>query len=54
MQDVKPQALKGDWAKLGKLIRDIRVGLLTTVDLDGRFHTRPVQTLQLEAFPWLA
>src|SRR5271169_3192503 len=48
MQDVKPRALKGDWAKLGKLIRDIRVGLLTTVDLDGHFHTRPVQTLQLE------
>src|SRR6202453_1365312 len=48
MQDVKPQALKGDWAKLGKLIRDIRVALLTTVDPDGHFHTRPVQTLQLE------
>lgn len=39
----------GDWAKLGELIWDIRVALLTTVDRDGRFHTRPVQTLQVEA-----
>jgi general stress protein 26 len=38
----------GDWTKLGKLIRDIQVALLTTVDLDGHFHSRPVQTLQLE------
>jgi general stress protein 26 len=48
MPDTKAEAQQGDWAKLGKLIRDIRVALLTTVDLDGRFHTRPVQTLQLE------
>ena len=48
MQDAKAEALQGDWAKLGKLIRDIRVALLTTVDVDGRFHSRPVQTLQLE------
>jgi general stress protein 26 len=39
----------GDFAKLGELIRDIRVALLTTVGRDGRFHTRPVQTLQVEA-----
>jgi general stress protein 26 len=39
----------GDFAKLGELIRDIRVGLLTTVDPHGRFHSRPVQTLQVEA-----
>jgi len=38
----------GDFAKLGELIRDIRVALLTTVNRDGRFHTRPVQTLQVE------
>jgi general stress protein 26 len=38
----------GDFAKLGELIRDIRVALLTTRDLDGRFHTRPVETLQIE------
>jgi hypothetical protein len=41
----------GDFAKLGQLIRDIRVALLTTVDRDGHFHTRPVQTLQVEG--WL-
>jgi general stress protein 26 len=39
----------GDFAKLGELIRDIRVALLTTVDRDGGFHNRPVQTLQVEA-----
>ena len=39
----------GDSAKLGELIRGIRVGLLTTMDRDGGFHTRPVQTLQVEA-----
>jgi general stress protein 26 len=39
----------GDLAKLGELIRDIRVALLTTIDRDGGFHTRPVQTLQVEA-----
>jgi general stress protein 26 len=38
----------GDLAKLGELIREIRVALLTTADRDGRFHTRPVQTLQVE------
>lgn len=48
MHDPKADSRPGDWAKLGKLIRDIRVALLTTVDLDGHFHTRPVQTLQLE------
>jgi general stress protein 26 len=39
----------GDLAKLRELIRDIRVALLTTTDHDGGFHTRPVQTLQVEA-----
>jgi general stress protein 26 len=48
MQDLNAKALDGDWAKLGKLIRDIRVALLTTVELDGQFHTRPVQTLEHE------
>jgi general stress protein 26 len=48
MHDSKADSRPGDWAKLGKLIRDIQVALLTTVDLEGHFHTRPVQTLQLE------
>ena len=34
--------------RLAGMIRKIRVALLTTVDLQGRFHTRPVQTLQIE------
>jgi general stress protein 26 len=38
----------GDFAKLGQLIREIRVALLTTMDRHGNFHTRPVQTLQVE------
>ena len=32
-----------------ELIRKIRVGLLTTVDREGHFHTRPVETLAAEA-----
>jgi len=35
-------------AKVAELIWKIRVALLTTVDLEGHFHTRPVQTLQVE------
>lgn len=38
----------GDFAKLGELIRDIRIALLTSVDAEGRFHTRPVETLEFE------
>ncbi len=39
----------GDFAKLREFILDIRVALLTTADHDGRFHARPIQTLELEA-----
>lgn len=38
----------GDWHEVARLIRDIRVALLTTLDRDGRLHTRPVQTLQAD------
>jgi general stress protein 26 len=44
-----PDSDTGDLAKLGEFILDIRVALLTTVDRDGHFHTRPVQTLEVEA-----
>jgi general stress protein 26 len=44
-----PQAERGDVAKLTELIRAIRVGLLTTVNLEGQFHSRPVETLDVEA-----
>ena len=43
------QSDPGDLAVLSQFILDIRVGLLTTVDRDGHFHTRPVQTLEVEA-----
>jgi general stress protein 26 len=43
------QADPGDFVKLAELIGDIQTALLTTVDRDGRFHTRPVQTLQVDA-----
>jgi general stress protein 26 len=48
------QSEAGDFAKLGELIRDMRIALLTSVDAEGRFHTRPVQTLEFEgnAFLW--
>ena len=38
----------GDLDKVCQLIRDIQIGLLTTIDHQGHFHTRPVQTLQVE------
>jgi len=45
MSDAEP----GDTAKLVEMIRSIRVALLTTVDRDGHFKARPVQTLQVDA-----
>lgn len=42
------QTESGDFAKLLELIREIRIGLLTTIGQGGRFHTRPVETLQIE------
>ena len=39
---------KGGLAKLKQLIDSIRVGLLTTVDLDGTLHTRPIETLRCD------
>jgi general stress protein 26 len=43
-----PNAHAGELSKLIELVRDIRVALLTTMDREGGFHTRPVQTLQAE------
>ena len=36
------------FARLRELIESIRVGLLTTVDLDGSLHTRPIETLRCD------
>ena len=44
MSDSQP----GDRAKLTELIRAIRIALLTTVDRDGHFHTRPVETMRVD------
>jgi general stress protein 26 len=48
MVEDTPHAESGDWVKLGQLMRETCIALLTTVDLDGQFHTRPVQTLEIE------
>ena len=39
---------QNDIAKLGELIKDIRVAMLTTVDNEGRLHSRPMATQQSE------
>ena len=39
---------RGALPRVLDLIRHIRVALLTTLDRDGAFHTRPVQTLRVE------
>jgi general stress protein 26 len=39
---------KAGLARLKELIEGIRVGLLTTVDLDGTLHTRPIETLRCD------
>jgi general stress protein 26 len=41
-------ALSGDLGELVRLVRDIRIALLTTLDAEGLFHTRPIQTLRVE------
>lgn len=40
--------LPGDLQKVTELIQRIPIALLTTFDHDGNFHTRPLQTLQVE------
>lgn len=41
-------AMDGEFSNLTKMIRDIQIALLTTVDREGHFHARPVQTLGIE------
>lgn len=40
--------MDGEFSRIVKLIREIEIALLTTVDRDGHFHARPVQTLAIE------
>jgi len=48
MHEGTANAEPGDFAKMAALIREIRVGLLTTISRDGQLHTGPVQTLQID------
>jgi general stress protein 26 len=38
----------GSLKKLRKLMKDIRVGMLTTVDREGRLHSRPMMTSDVQ------
>ena len=38
----------GDLQKVSELIQSIQIALFTTVDPEGNFHTRPLQTMQVE------
>jgi general stress protein 26 len=38
----------GEFGNIARMIRDIQIALLTTVDREGHFHARPVQTLGIE------
>lgn len=38
--------MNSDCEKLGELIKDMRIAMLTTVEADGTLHTRPLATLK--------
>ena len=38
----------GEFGNIARMVRDIQIALLTTVDREGHFHARPVQTLGIE------
>jgi general stress protein 26 len=38
----------GDLRKVNQLIQSIGIALCTTIDQEGNFHTRPLQTMQVE------
>ena len=42
------QAVHWEFARFADLIRQIQIGLLTSVDADGLLHTRPIETLQVD------
>ena len=43
------QPVDGQFTEIARIIRRLEVALLTTVDRDGRFHTRPLQTLAIDS-----
>jgi general stress protein 26 len=44
---------KSDSAKLAELIDGVHIAMLTSIDLDGSLHTRPLATLQYDAGDYL-
>lgn len=48
MHESDSAAEQGELPQVLELIRHIRIALLTTFDRDGTFHTRPVQTLEVD------
>jgi general stress protein 26 len=49
MLEYAARSIAGDMTELIRIIQEIRIALLTTVGREGQFHTRPVQTLKVEA-----
>lgn len=41
-------AARDDIKRLGDLIKDVKIAMLTTVEPDGRLHSRPMATQQVE------
>jgi general stress protein 26 len=46
--NLQPQRT-AELTKLGELIGDIEIAMLTTREADGRLHSRPLRTLQMDA-----
>jgi general stress protein 26 len=46
--DIRPQATP-EWTRLGELIDEIEIAMLTTVEPDGALRSRPLRTLQMDA-----
>lgn len=40
--------MQAEYEKLGELIKDIRIAMVTTVEPDGTLHTRPLASLAYE------
>jgi general stress protein 26 len=40
--------MQAEFEKLGELIKDIRIAMVTTVEADGTLHTRPLASLAYE------
>jgi len=40
--------MQAEFVKLGELIKDIRIAMVTTVEPDGTLHTRPLASLAYE------